>query len=130
LYRFRYRDEATGQWIKARYVAELHEIMERHVEWQLIGPPEVRAVASAARYFNPYPLVGHADLKRLSETPPQIDPHRENPPALDAIECFLVALFLRRYVTYCARHRRFAPMQGAARLCREVVRLQRRFAAS
>ena len=37
-------------------------------------------------------------------------------PALDALEAFLVRLFLRRYVTYCARRRRFAAMNGAARL--------------
>ena len=29
-------------------------------------------------------------------------------------------LFLRSYVTWCARSRRFAQMQGAARLYREV----------
>jgi len=26
LYPFRYRDELTGKWVKARYVAERHEI--------------------------------------------------------------------------------------------------------
>jgi len=29
-------------------------------------------------------------------------------------------MFLRRYVTYCARRRRFAQMEGAARLRREI----------
>jgi hypothetical protein len=33
----------------------------------------------------------------------------------------LVGLFLRRYVTYCARRRRYAEMQGAVRLHREVT---------
>jgi hypothetical protein len=42
------------------------------------------------------------------------------PPAIDATERFLVHLFLRRYITWCARRRRFAQMQGAARLYREV----------
>lgn len=121
LYPFRYRDESTGRWVRARYVAELRDIAARHAEWQLAGPPEVRALAPSARHFHPYALVPHADVMRLSEAPPQIGPHLEQPPAIDAAERFLVALFLRRYVTYCARQGRFAQMQGAARLRREVV---------
>ena len=34
----------------------------------------------------------------------------------DQLERFLVLTFLRRYITYCARRRRFAAMNGAARL--------------
>jgi hypothetical protein len=34
----------------------------------------------------------------------------------DQIERFLVLVFLRRYVTWCARRRRFAQMNGAERL--------------
>jgi len=120
LYPFCYRDETTGKWVKARYVAELHEIEARHAEWQLIGPPEIREPGSRRRYFHPYPLVPHDEMKRLSETPPQIDPHLERPAAIDAVERFLVALFLRRYVTYCARKRRYAQMQDAAQLWRDV----------
>jgi hypothetical protein len=41
------------------------------------------------------------------------------PPAIDATERFLLRLFLRRYVTWCVRRERFAPMQGAARLLAE-----------
>ncbi len=121
LYPFRYRDEATGKRVAARYVAELHEIETRHAQWRLTGPPEVRELGSSGRYFTPYPLVAHADLKRLSEPPPTLNPHLEQPPAIDVVERYLVALFLRRYVTYCARRGRFARMQGAARLRREVV---------
>ena len=121
LYPFRYRDETTGKWMKARYVAELHDIEARHAQWEPTGPPEVRELAPK-RYFHPYPLVPHADLMRLSERPPDINPHLERPPAIDAAERFLVTTFLRRYVTYCARRRRFAAMQGAAQLCRELLR--------
>lgn len=121
LYPFRYRDELTGKWVNARYVAEMHEIEARHAEWQIVGPPEVRELATSGRYFHPYPLVAHADLMRLSEEAPQINPHLEEPPAIDTLERFLVALFLRRYVTYCARRARFAPMQGAARLHGEII---------
>jgi hypothetical protein len=41
-------------------------------------------------------------------------------PTLDGLERFLARLFLRRYITWCARRRRFTQMQGAARLLREV----------
>jgi len=81
----------------------------------------VRELAASARSFHPYPLVAHADVMRLSEQAPQINPHLEQPPAIDALERFLVALFLRRYVTYCARRGRFAQMQGAARLRDEII---------
>jgi hypothetical protein len=33
----------------------------------------------------------------------------------------MLLLFLRRYVTYCARRRRYAQMQGAARLHRKIA---------
>jgi hypothetical protein len=39
--------------------------------------------------------------------------------AIDASERFLLRPFLRRYITWCARGRRFAAMQGAARLFAE-----------
>jgi len=42
------------------------------------------------------------------------------PHAIDATERFPGRLFLRRYVTWCARRRQFAAMEGAARLYREV----------
>jgi len=42
------------------------------------------------------------------------------PALIDATERFLLRFFLRRYVTWCARHRRFAAMQGAARLYRKI----------
>ena len=44
LYPFRFRDPLTGKWIRARYVAELHEIEQRYAEWEIIGEPEIRQV--------------------------------------------------------------------------------------
>jgi len=44
LYPFRFRDPLTGKWIRARYVAELHEIKQRYAEWEIIGPQEIRVV--------------------------------------------------------------------------------------
>jgi hypothetical protein len=53
---------------------------------------------------------------QLEEQPPQINPHLAKPPAIDVLEAFLLRVFLRRYVTYCARRRRLATMERAARL--------------
>ena len=57
---------------------------------------------------------------RMFEQPPQINPHLECPSRIDAMECFLTSVFLRRYVTYCARRQRHAQMQGAAQLLSEI----------
>jgi hypothetical protein len=53
LFPFRYRDRVTGRWVRARYVAELHEIAARYTEWEIIGEPEIRDVDLSAGYFNP-----------------------------------------------------------------------------
>jgi hypothetical protein len=42
------------------------------------------------------------------------------PVGIDTFEAFLACLFLRRYVTWCARSRRYAQMNGAARLWESV----------
>ena len=52
LYEFRYRCERTGKWRKARYRAELHEIRERHAEFQVEGEPMV--IHGPAEMFSPY----------------------------------------------------------------------------
>src|SRR6185369_15895542 len=54
LFPFRYRDPRTGKWIRARYVAELHEIKQRYIEWEIIGPPEIREISSEDRHFTPH----------------------------------------------------------------------------
>jgi hypothetical protein len=54
LFPFRYRDPRAGKWIRARYVAELHEIKARYAEWEITGPPEIRDVDPGARYFTPH----------------------------------------------------------------------------
>jgi hypothetical protein len=53
LYPFRYRHELTGKWVKARYVAELHEIRERYKDWETVGPPEIRRPVGGGS-FNPW----------------------------------------------------------------------------
>lgn len=119
LYPFRYRDPLTGRWINARYKATGEEIAARHGEWEITGPAEVRSPIDGP--FKPYRVARDDELTRLEELAPQISPHLDRPPAVDAAECSLIALFLRRYVTYCARRRRYAQMQGAAHLYREIA---------
>ena len=115
LFPFRYKDPRTGKWIRARYVAELHEIKQRHAEFEIIGPPEFRDVDPEARYFAPhFNAMMDAEMRRFRERPPELQP------AIDALESFLLQVFLRRYITYCARRRRFAAMNGAARLYSDV----------
>jgi hypothetical protein len=110
LYPFKFRDPVTGIWTKARYKATLTDITARYAEWMIDGEPEIRgSVPSVA--FNPYPRV------TLMASDVDIDARPR-----DAVERFLVGHFLRRYIMYCARRKRFAAMQGAAALHRAVVR--------
>ena len=114
LFPFRFRDPVTGKWIRARYVAERQEIAARYAEYEIIGPVEVPEVDPGARPFTPHTSPLDAELRRYSERPPELGP------AIDAAEAFLLTVFLRRYVTYCARCGRFAAMNGAARLYAEI----------
>jgi hypothetical protein len=101
LYPFRYRDPLTSRWIRARYKATRADIASTHAEWEIIGPAEVRSGSGGA--FSPYRVDPTAAAKWLREPALQINPHAERPPAVDAAESFLLALFLPRYVTFCAR---------------------------
>jgi hypothetical protein len=118
LFAYRYRDLRTGKWIRARYRAERQEIAARHTEFEIIGPPEIRDVDPDAPRFTPhFKLMMNAELRRYSERPPEL---LTTPPAIDGLERLLLRAFLRRYVTYCARRRRFAAMNEAARLFAQV----------
>lgn len=121
LYPFRYRDPRTGKWVKARYKAEWHEIAARYAEYEVLEPVEVRNVDPEARYFTP-----HTDPTRPAGPPPVPEPIVLESPAIDALEAFLVRLFLRRYVTLCARQRRYSAMNGAARLFTELSPRERK----
>jgi hypothetical protein len=110
LYPFRFRDPRTGKWVCARYRATLAEIEARYREWEIDGAAEIRGDARVQMFHPAAP----------TEKPPQFQPHLEAPPSIEATERFLVQLFLRRDITWCARRRRFAQMEGAARLSREV----------
>jgi hypothetical protein len=111
---FRFFDDVTKKWTRARYVAELHVIAERYMQWEIIGPPEIRMDLGGSFNLFRGPTFHVAHLP-MNETPPV-----EQSSIDDELERFLVLLFLRRYVTWCARRRRFAAMNGAARLFVEV----------
>jgi hypothetical protein len=96
----RHVDPVCGKWIRARYKASLDEIRTRYDRWQTIGPPEIRG-SMPVTMFTPF--------GDRTEPPPEFGP------SLDGLERFLARLFLRRYITWCARRRRIAAMQGAAR---------------
>jgi len=113
LYPFRFRDPLTGKWVRAQYKASRSDLEKRYAEWEITGPGEMRQCIGGR--FNPHgKLIAHDELKRISEPP------LERHPSLDATELSLVRLFLRRYVTYCARRGRYAQMNGAANLFREL----------
>lgn len=114
LYPFRFRDPVTGKWVRARYRATLQDIAARYATWEITGP--VSRPASPSTGFDPFrTLVAHAEWARLTDPAPRFETRLD-----DALEGMLVELFLRRYVTYCARRQRFAAMNGAASLLRSL----------
>jgi hypothetical protein len=52
---------------------------------------------------------------------PRYVPTAPPPVTLDELERFLLTLFLRRYVTYCVRRRRFDSANAAAALFRRIA---------
>jgi len=134
LYRFRYRDPRNGKWVRARYVATQEEIAARYREWEILGVAEVRDVEAETRYFNPEtgPVLNRPNTAESSTVSQRSQsgsnsisganaaPLLEDSIAIDDLERFLLLVFLRRYVTQCARSSRFAAMNGAARLYASV----------
>jgi hypothetical protein len=54
LHPFRFVDPVSGRCVRARYVAERHELGQRYAQWEIIGPPEIRDADPDAAHFNPY----------------------------------------------------------------------------
>jgi len=108
LFPFRFRDPTTGRWVRARYRAERKEIARRYAEYEITGPPEIREGNADAWRFTPHARQS-ADqgALRFDEKRPEVQPRLAAPPAVDVAEAVLLRLFIRRYVTYCARRRRF-----------------------
>lgn len=119
LYPFKYRDPVSGTWIKAGYKATIEDIRARYAEWMIAGEPEMRG--SVQSMFNPHPRwTDDAVTAPAGPDAELLSIGLAQQPELDCLEAFLVATFLRRYVTYCARRRRYGAMQGAAKLLSEV----------
>src|SRR5258705_2563409 len=123
-YPFRFFDDVTRKWVRARYLAELDIIAERYAQWEITGLPDIRTGGGERDWFDPWSKLSPrpaAHLPPVEEPPPDHGPTpdpplvEQPPPIEDQLERFLVLLFLRRYVTWCARSRRFAAMEGAAR---------------
>ena len=76
--------------------------------WTYVSRRRGRIVPWQTHIGVPAPMIDDFD------PPPQLHP------TLDDRERMLVHVFLRRYVTWCARTRRFVQMQGAANLDRRV----------
>lgn len=133
LHRFRFLDATTGRWVLARHRAELHDIVQRYQQWQLVGEPEIRP-GNSIGWFSPHAAphaVSASDAGRTAEstsaptTPARSDDVDASPTIDDERERFLALLFLRRYITWCARRRRFAAMEGAACLSRRLMQQRR-----
>jgi hypothetical protein len=120
LYPFRYRDELSGKWVRARYVAQRHEIAARYKDWEIVGPGEVRR--PRGRYFTPFaskltvPKPGPIGQRFL-----ELAPHRRKPTGIDSREHQLVCVFLGRLIVYEARKGRFDNVRSATDLLVEVV---------
>jgi len=116
LFHFRFVDPVSGKWKRARYVATREEIAKRHAEgeWEIIGPPEVRGDEPVRMFAMDQQGTTFAASARIHDEAPQLEP------SISDAERFILCIFLRRYVTWCARRRRFAAMQGAAELHRQV----------
>jgi hypothetical protein len=97
-----YISEGTGKWVRARYVAELHEIAAHYTEWEITGPAEIRSRGNSGS-INPYRREPNAHLPPVEEPPPEKEPPEreppdneppespiEEPPIEDALERFLV----------------------------------------
>ena len=75
LYVFRYRDPRTGEWVRAGYLAERHEIAERYTGWGITGPAEIRSGAGGVMFSPSSRLAPRADHLPIEE--PLVD---EPPP--------------------------------------------------
>lgn len=115
LYPFKVRDDRTGKWRRTRYNGSLEEI--ERLGGEVCGEPVTyQSLGSTSNFLRNSvvsPIAGTGTV--------EMHPHWESPPAIDALERFMAQMFLRRYVTWCVRKRRFAAAQGAAALHRELA---------
>jgi hypothetical protein len=112
---FRKRDPLTGKWYRARWKASLEDIESHNGEWVVDGEPE-----EYRSFYKAGPDAEHMQSPQSPTLPP---------PAADEVERFLARVFLRRYVTYCARRRRYAQAGGGGAVA-ELIRADRRVATT
>ena len=121
VYSFRYRDERTGKWIKARYKASPHEINSVYREWQLLDQGELRESAGQQPRFSPFAVQLVAPNPRpIGQRFLELGPHRRKRSGIDADERRLVRIFLRRLIVYEARKGRFERVGDAADLLADI----------
>src|SRR5438034_11274760 len=75
LYPFRFFDPVRRRSVRARYLAERHEIEVRYARWEIIGPPEIRT-GGYATTLNP----SRKSPGRSSHLPPAEDPPPDHCP--------------------------------------------------
>lgn len=109
LYPFRKQDPLTLKWYRARWKAPLEEIAAHG--WKVDGPPMI-----IGRYGH---TSGFMDSGREDSRPPPPVSDLALPKPSDD-ERWLVTLFLRRYVTWCARRGHDLRATQAALLWREM----------
>ena len=121
LFPFRFLDPVSGKWTRARYKAQRDEIAQRYANYEITGPPEIRDGDPDSRRFTPHvERQAGTTTRHVEASAPELQPHLARPQAVDVGEAVLLQLFLRRYITFCARRGRFAAMNGAARLFAEL----------
>lgn len=88
-FRLRFRGLVTGKCVRARYLAQRHVIAVPYPDtgWGNHWAAEIRDVDGNARYFSRWRVTPYAETMRMFD-PPQINPHLEQPPAIDATERF------------------------------------------
>lgn len=115
LFPFKLRNERTGKWYRARWKGSLEEI--ERLGGEVCGDGVTcRSLGDTSNFMRNVQSPATRALGHL-----EMHPHWESPPAIDAEERSLALAFLRRYVTWCIRTRRFAQAQGAATLFRELA---------
>jgi hypothetical protein len=115
LYPFKLRSQRTGRWYRARWNASLEEI--ERLGGEMCGEGVAcRSLGNTSNFMRNVQAPAAPEHSRVD-----MHPHWESPPAIDAFERALAQIFLRRYVTWCVRMRRYAEAQGAATLSRDLA---------
>jgi hypothetical protein len=61
LYHFKFFDRVSGKWLRSRYAAEREVIAQRHAQFEIIEPREVRVLSDDPRALTTGHLAGRSD---------------------------------------------------------------------